>query len=278
MMQLKTGDTIALVGNSNPQTNPQEIEQLCRLLQNMGVIIVKSPLLFDEATTNASKKATVLQSYFENTTIKAIFDISGGDCANSVLPYLDYEQLAKHPTPFFGYSDLTAVLNSLLGSQSTELFQLKTLLWEETGQQRQKFYETFFEGKKTLYDVEWEFVQGKVISGIVIGGNIRCFLKLAGTNYLPDVSNKVLFLESFGGDKHALFSMLHHVFQLPNIEQIKGILLGTFTSYQKAESYPIEQLVKDVLPFDVPIAKTTQIGHAKNSRALSLGKVIQLYA
>jgi muramoyltetrapeptide carboxypeptidase LdcA involved in peptidoglycan recycling len=65
MMQLKTGDTIALVGNSNPQTNPQEIEQLCRLLQNMGVIIVKSPLLFDEATTNASKKATVLQSYLK---------------------------------------------------------------------------------------------------------------------------------------------------------------------------------------------------------------------
>lgn len=277
-MQLKTGDTVALVGNSNPQTNPQEIEQLCQLLQNMGVIIIKSPFLFDEATTNASKKATVLQSYFENPTIKAIFDISGGDCANSVLPYLDYEQLAKHPTPFFGYSDLTAVLNSLLGSQSTELFQLKTLLWEETGQQRQKFYETFFEGKKTLYDVEWEFVQGKAISGIVIGGNIRCFLKLVGTNYLPDVSNKVLFLESFGGDKYALFSMLHHVFQLPNIEQIKGILLGTFTSYQKAESYPIEQLVKDVLPFDVPIAKTTQIGHAKNSCALSLGKDIQLHA
>lgn len=277
-MQLKKGDTVALVGNSNPQTKPAEVEQLVYLLQAMGLDVQTSPLLFDTATTNTKAKATVLQDYFENPHIQAIFDISGGDRANSILPYLDYAKIAKHPTPFFGYSDLTTVLNSLLVVQSTELFQLKTLLWDESGQQRQKFYETFFKQQTSLYDVAWEFVQGNDIEGLVVGGNIRCLLKLSGTPYLPDLRDKVLFLESFGGGKDAVFSMLHHLVQLPHFEQVNGILLGTFTSYQKEEIYPIEQLIKDVLPVELPIAKTTQIGHGKDSHALSLGKVIQLRA
>ena len=72
------------------------------------------------------------------------------------------------------------------------------------------------------------------------------------------------------------FSMLHHLVQLPHFEQVNGILLDTFTSYQKEETYPIEQLIKDVLPVELPIAKTTQIGHGTDSHALSLGKSIQL--
>ena len=37
------------------------------------------------------------------------------------------------------------------------------------------------------------------MEGIVVGGNIRCLLKLAGTPYWPDMREKILLLESFGG-------------------------------------------------------------------------------
>lgn len=35
------------------------------------------------------------------------------------------------------------------------------------------------------------------MQGIVVGGNIRCLLKLAGTEYWPDMNGKILLLESF---------------------------------------------------------------------------------
>ncbi len=35
------------------------------------------------------------------------------------------------------------------------------------------------------------------MDGIVVGGNIRCLLKLAGTPYWPDMREKILLLESF---------------------------------------------------------------------------------
>ena len=144
MLHLKKGDTIALVANSNPQTNPKEIAQLCTLLQTLDLKVAVSPLLFDSATTNSEAKAQLLQTYFADPVIKMIFDISGGNRANSILPFLDYHKLAQTPKPFFGYSDLTAVLNTLVSNgQPAELFQLKTLLWDQTGQQLEKFRRTF---------------------------------------------------------------------------------------------------------------------------------------
>ena len=38
------------------------------------------------------------------------------------------------------------------------------------------------------------------MKGEVVGGNIRCFLKLAGTEYLPSFDGKILLLESYSGD------------------------------------------------------------------------------
>lgn len=33
--------------------------------------------------------------FYKDDTIRIIFDISGGDIANEILSYLDYEQIAK---------------------------------------------------------------------------------------------------------------------------------------------------------------------------------------
>lgn len=279
MFQLQSGDTVAFVANSNPQNRPEEIQKLEKCLQSLGLKVKKSPLLFENSFTNGAEKARVMHQFFQDREIKAIFDISGGDRANGVLPYLDFQLLKAHPTPFFGYSDVSSVLNSLLAhtEQTAELFQLKTLIWDESGGQVEKFKQTFFEGKNSLYQSDWQFIQGNELEGRVIGGNIRCFLKLAGTPYQPDFTDKILFLESYGGDKNALFSSFHQLKQQPHFDKLKGILLGTFISYQEENSYPIAELLKDVLQMpDLPIAITQQIGHRPTSNALSLGSKITL--
>ena len=62
-----------------------------------------------------------------------MFDVSGGDESNGVLEYLDYEAIrernAENPVAFFGYSDLTAVLNALYAKTGmrTGLYQIRNL-------------------------------------------------------------------------------------------------------------------------------------------------------
>jgi muramoyltetrapeptide carboxypeptidase LdcA involved in peptidoglycan recycling len=51
---------------------------------------------------------------FEDTSIRAVMATIGGDDQITVLPYLDFEAIARNPKRFFGYSDNTNLLNALI--------------------------------------------------------------------------------------------------------------------------------------------------------------------
>ncbi|MDN6580836.1 MAG: LD-carboxypeptidase [Tetragenococcus koreensis] len=280
-MSIKPEDKIkvALVGNSDPRTSLQEVYDIKEILEKLGLDVILSPSLQENTLFNAGEKAEIMNQYYADNSIEAIFDISGGDIANGVLDKLDYSLIRKQKKKFYGYSDLTTVLNSLISQseQKVELFQVATLLWDVSGKQIDKFKSSFFDGSKDLYQTSWEFFQGSEIKGEVIGGNIRCFLKLAGTKYMPDLANRVLFLESQGGGKESLYSMFYQLKGLEGFDKIAGILLGTFTSYQKSYEQPIEEILQKILQDDdLPIAKTEEIGHSANSNALKLGDYIRI--
>ena len=113
------------------------------------------------------------------------------------------------------------------------------------------------------------------MKGIVVGGNIRCFLKLAGTEYFPDLSEKLLLLEAFGGDEAKIRTYLAQLSQLNAFEKINGIILGTFTDMEKNNIHPtVEQMVLDITNKSLPIAKTYEIGHSGNSKAIFIGNEI----
>src|SRR5690606_23438132 len=116
-------------------------------------------------------------------------------------------------------------------------------------------------------------VQGKSMEGIVVGGNIRCFLKLAGTKYFPDLRNKLLLLEAYGGEVPQMTTYLAQLRQIGAFEQIKGILLGTFSKMEKNNSKPdMVSLVKEFVGQAIPIAKTQEIGHGSDSKAIIIGE------
>ena len=130
--------------------------------------------------------------FYRNDELVAIFDVSGGDLANGVLSYLDYDLMKRYPKPFFGYSDLSVVVNGLYTKthHKTYLYQIRNLVSEDASKQQQWFKETLFHQKDTLFQFDVEWIQGETLEGELIGGNIRCFLKLAGTPYLPSFEKK----------------------------------------------------------------------------------------
>ena len=113
------------------------------------------------------------------------------------------------------------------------------------------------------------------MEGVVIGGNVRCFLKLAGTEYFPDTKDKVLLLESLGGEVPQMITYLNQLKQIGVFSKIKGLILGTFTTMEEKACKPdIVELVKQYVSEDLPIVKTYEIGHGYNSRAIVIGKKI----
>lgn len=260
------------------QIYESEIKKLQRTLADMGIESALSPFLYaceGEASGTAEERAKAVMDFYLDDTIDAICDISGGDIANSILPYLDYNVIAEKNKQFWGYSDLTTVLNAIYArtGQPGVLYQIRNLLYANRDQQISDVQNVLRDGGDVLYRIDYRYVQGMEMHGIVVGGNIRCFLKLAGTAYMPDLHGKILLLESRSGTVARMETYLSQLQQLGTFEQVVGVLLGTFTEMEAKQCTPdIVQLVKKYAGATMPIAVTKQIGHGTDSKGIVIGK------
>ena len=285
MCILKRGDHIGIVACSNgqPLANNTKIESLLLQLKNLNLNPICSEYIYEVNSPfngSAKDKGKAFMNLYKNHEVKAIFDISGGDLANEVLDYLDYNYIAQNPKPVFGYSDLTTVLNAIYAQTNNPvyLYQIRNLIYSHSENQKSNFINSLFNDKNDLFDFSYKFIQGKKIEGTVVGGNIRCLLKLAGTKYMPDFTDKVLFLESMGGEAGLMSAFLNQLKQMGAFDKIQGLILGTFSKMQENNISPtIEELVVKIINNpDLPIAKTEEIGHRANSKCIVIGKNIIL--
>lgn len=281
---MRQGDKVALVCCSNGQktADRSKINELCKTLQKIGLIPVFSDYIYAEDSVfagTALQRADSLMAFYKDEEIRAIFDISGGDIANEILPYLDFKVIAERDKQFWGYSDLTTIINAIYArtGKKSVLYQVRNLVYENGERQILDFTNTVMNGEKNLWNFEYRFLQGKELSGVVVGGNIRCLLKLAGTGYWPDMEGKVLLLEALGGTAAQMVTYLSQLKQIGVFDKINGILLGTFTNMEREQSNPsIEKLVMRHAGEHLPIARTRQIGHGSDSKGILIGEYYDL--
>ncbi len=219
--------------------------------------------------------------FYQDDTIKAIFDISGGDLANEILPYLDFSIISKSDKLFWGYSDLTTIINAIYTKtqKPSVLYQIRNLIYENSETQIAHFTNTIMESgtQNELFSFAYDFVQKDTMEGIVVGGNIRCLLKLAGTEYFPDMNDKILFLEAYHGAVPQIVTYLSQLKQMGVFDKISGILLGTFTAMESLKHSPtVVDFVKQYAGTNIPIAKTSDIGHGTDSKGIVIGALLHL--
>lgn len=273
---------IVCCSNGQPVGNKDQIDTLERVLYSMGFVPVFSDYIYagdSPFSGTGIQRAKALMDFYQDDSIEDIFDISGGDLANEVLPYLDYEMIGRTRKRFWGYSDLTTVINAIYSQTGNPsvLYQIRNLVREHGQAQIHDFSQTMLNGGQDLFDFEYGFIQGNHMNGIVIGGNIRCLLKLAGTRYWPDMTGKILLLESLGGKVPQMVTYLNQLSQIGVFEKINGILLGTFTTMEADQCTPaMPALVRRFAGKTLPIAVTPQLGHAPDSKAIIIGQEMTL--
>lgn len=285
MKLLNYGDKLAIVACSDGlhESNIIKMHELESTLNSLGLKAVFSDKIYKKVSAfngTGEERAESLMSFFKNPSIKAIFDVSGGDLANGVLDYLDFEIIKNNTKPFFGYSDLSVILNSLYSKSEMKayLYQIRNLVEEHKNKQIEEFKNTFMGNGNELLTFNHEWIQGSSMEGIVVGGNIRCFLKLAGTEYMPDFTDKIIFLESLGGDVPKMATYLTQYKQMGVFKKVKGMILGSYTEMEREKYSPnIVEIVKEVVDdVNMPIIKTSEIGHGKDSKCIIIGERIKI--
>lgn len=276
---MKPGDKVALICCSNGlDINAKEkINKLQDTLVKIGLVPVMGEYIYAKDSVfsgSAIERAESLMRCYLDDEIKAIFDISGGDIANEILPYLDFDVIANSTKLFWGYSDLTTIINAIYAKTGKEsvLYQIRNLIYDDAACQIADFRNTAWNQKKDLFEFEYSFIQGTEMKGVVVGGNIRCLLKLAGTEYWPDMKDKILLLEAYGGTVPQMVTYLNQLSQMGVFDKISGILLGTFTKMEQEGCVPtMAELVKRYVRADMSIACTARIGHGTDSKAIRIG-------
>ena len=237
-IRMKPGDKIGIVCCSNGWEKRKEtkIRRLESVLLGMHFVPVFSPYIFERGSVEsggAIERAQALMDFYRDDTVKGIFDISGGDIANGILPYLDYGAIAAYDKIFWGYSDLTTIINAIYAKagRPSALYQICNFMYDHAEEQQENFKNAVFGNNETLFRFPYAFLQGTAMKGVVVGGNVRCFLKLAGTPYFPDLTDKILLLESLGGTAPQMLTYFSQLQQLGAFKQVRGILLGTCLLY-----------------------------------------------
>ncbi|HOV13166.1 MAG TPA: LD-carboxypeptidase [Spirochaetota bacterium] len=282
---LKKGDKVGFIATSDglSEDSLPNVEKLADFFKyfKLEVVIAKTIYKKDNYFSGTPKeRADELMALFINKSISAIFDISGGDSCNQILPHLDFEVIKKNKKVFIGYSDISVLINSLYklsGIQS--VYYNAHNLYKENVYYQIKFFEYFFfENSNDNIFLKYNWLNKKSMSGIIIGGNIRCFLKLAGTRYFPNPKGKILLLEAYSGNLSRITSLLSQIEQIGYFEKISGIILGNFYEIEKnSEMNLLTKYLSEInQKYDLPIAQTEKIGHKNDSIGIVMGKKMYL--
>ncbi|MGL4772925.1 MAG: LD-carboxypeptidase [Clostridium sp.] len=274
---LKPNDTVAILGCSNPlsHSNYKKVQSLKEILNSLNINVELSPYLFDN-NSSPKHRGEIFNKYMQDSNIKIIFDISGGDLCNETLEYIDFNSFKNNKTLYCGYSDNSVIINALYKKSNLYSlnYQLTRLVGEDSQNQLSLFKDTFLSNSKALTNFNYNWISQNKMSGIVLGGNLRCTLKLAGTEYLPDFNNSILFLESLGGDYKKVITYFTQYKHMGIFSKINGIILGEFTELERENGVnaPIEILKSIIDISKIPVIKTQELGHSQISKAIEIGE------
>ena len=277
---LDKGDKVGLIACSDglKLDRKEAFHQLLEILIELGLDPVVADNIFRSDFSPFSgtpkERAKSLEQFYRDPSIKAIFDVSGGDSANEILPFINFDRIRKHPKPFVGLSDLTVLLNAIY--QKTNLptyhFQIMTLV--KSMEQINHFKQFWFNNRLlNIPQFNYHFLRGDHLKEIIIGGNLRCFLKLAGTLYFPDTKGRILLVESLSGGPSRQASYLAQLDQLGVFKTLSGVLIGRFTTMENEKYSPtIEELVLTITEdYQLPVIKTEDVGHGNHGKVVPIG-------
>ena len=264
-----------------------DIQKGIDYLENIGYEVVLGNNIFSTyrfmAGTDSQRAADVMD-VFSNKEIDIIFCTRGGSGLSRIFPWLDFDVIKNNPKPVVGFSDITALQNAIYAKTKGEGysgFMLKYNFWDkELGQKTESSLSALLSNK--LFEInEGSTVIGGEAEGILVGGCFSIFVSLFGTEYMPDLTDKIVFLEDIGEQTYKIDRMLTQLRQQANFDKVKGIIFGSFTSCNMAdpEDGTLDDIIADFAKdLNIPIIKDVSYGHTPNGYVLPIGKKIKLDA
>lgn len=290
--RLKKNDIIGIVSPSTPLTPDleQRFNNGVAFLEGLGFQVIFGDHIRSAThgyCASPQEKAADINRMFADDTIHGIFCSQGGATANACLPHLDWELIRAHPKIFMGISDNTVLLNAIHHKTGLVTFHGNDVIWgfgrRPSDYDEQEFISCLVEGRTGLIPPHFERrkIRTGAAEGKLLGGNLACLMKLAGTPYFPDFSGAVLCLEACDIKPEACDHHFQQLKQMGVFDGIAGVIVGFVYSMQKINPGQIQMedvLLRVTQDYDFPILKSEDFGHNCSNTVLPIGSTVHIDA
>lgn len=271
MKKLEKNDYIGVISSSGflKGRNKCEIEESIKLINEIGLNVKLGKYIYENTINNVVKnKVSDLSDMASDKDVKMIIFSKGGNNVKDILTDLDYEFIKSNPKIYVGLSDLTIILNAIYKKTNLITFHhliFKGILKNEFN--KKSFIDMFFACKKEIcFSKNVQVINKGLTKGTLLGGDLKSFSKILNTEYMPDLTNSILFFEECDEvDKKEIENILikfreNNVFNLCN-----GVILG---NYNIDNDY-FKNIFKKYV--DKPMIKCEDFGHSKYNLVLPIG-------
>lgn len=273
-MKLKENDLIKVVAPSST-IEKEDREELNRgkvFLESLGLKISIDSRV--ESNNLKDKIKSLNEALNANTAL--VLAACGGEGAINVVKNINIQNVKNS---VMGFSDITSLLNYIYLEKNIITYHgcnLKT--FGRDGDRRidekcfEDFKEVFFNNNYLIEKEKFKVIQKGKAKGVIIGGNLSCFLDLSDF-YNIDLKDKILLVEDLGYETNAksLEEKFNKLKKLKNFNLLKGIILG---NYEVETKETIEDICIKNISLNIPVIKTDAIGHGKKNLIIPIGKTV----
>jgi len=276
---LKTGDTIGICAPS-ARFDLQQFNAGVKVLKGLGYKVKIPEEIFEKKRYLAGDdilRADVINRLFSDPDIDGIICARGGFGAMRLLDHLNWDLIRENPKLFIGFSDITAILLSIMDKTNKPVVHGPTVV--SIAKAQNKTLESFQQTIQGCFG-EIKTVNGRVLRpgkrrGIFKGGNISTISHLLGTKFQPGFKNAILFLEDIGEPAYKIDRMLSQLKMAGMFKEIAGVITGSFEKCDNGE-YIDEIFLEIFQEYNIPIITGLDAGHGKINLSLPMGTNIEL--
>ena len=288
--RLSAGDTVGLVAPASAAFEADEIQFAKEQMEAIGFKVEIGPHAFDKWGYFAGRdrdRADDINHMFADDRIAGVVCYTGGWGSPRVLPYLDFDLIARKPKVLIGYSDITALLNpihqrtglitfhgpvggSVFDEYTLNNFRRVVMTGEPAGA-----LEPPPKKPADLVDRTNRIIRlapGKA-SGPLVGGNLTMVASLMGTPYEIDTAGAIFFLEDVDEELYRIDRMLTQLALGGKFARMAGFVFGRCTRCTfKGPTFSLEEILRDRFGgLSVPAISGLSFGHLEQKLVMPIG-------
>lgn len=276
---LEEHDTIGILSTARA-IDPEEIIISKSFIESLGYNVIYGATIgakHNQFAGTDELRRNDLQTMLDNPNIKAIICARGGYGTAKILPEIEWKAFQRNPKWILGYSDITAIHNTLSNMGIMSLHGIMPINVNDDISKKALSDAFQIMAGRSNYQVNLPshpLNHNLACEGFTTGGNLSMIYSLRGTSQDINPKGKILFMEDLDEYLYHIDRMMVNL-ELGNVlEEVAGIVIGSMSDMNDNQipyGQTAEEIIATHIPEATPLFFNAPFGHFANNLPMVCG-------